>query len=143
MAGGYQAPASPAPVSGPGSLSRRTDGGPGQPLRTLGDAQYGEEALYQEQQRAAPLAQDPSIPSPSPSDIAGAGEDVIPFGAPTQRPDEPVTAGADAGLGPGSEVLGSYREPRGTITFVLRGLQAHDLTGAIADLYREAERRGL
>jgi hypothetical protein len=31
---------------------------------------------------------------------------VIPLGAPTQRPNEPVTAGVDAGPGPGSDVLG-------------------------------------
>jgi hypothetical protein len=31
---------------------------------------------------------------------------VIPLGAPTNRPMEPVTAGVDAGPGPGSEILG-------------------------------------
>jgi hypothetical protein len=31
---------------------------------------------------------------------------VIPLSAPTQRPGEPVTAGVDAGPGPGREVLG-------------------------------------
>jgi hypothetical protein len=33
-------------------------------------------------------------------------ENVIPLGAPSRRPDEPVTAGVDAGPGPGREVLG-------------------------------------
>lgn len=34
-----------------------------------------------------------------------AGEQLTPFGAPTQRPDEPVTAGIDMGAGPGSDAL--------------------------------------
>lgn len=33
-------------------------------------------------------------------------ESVVPLGAPTRRPDEPVTAGVDAGPGPGREILG-------------------------------------
>ena len=32
-------------------------------------------------------------------------EPLIPLDAPTQRPDEPVTFGVDAGPGPGAEVL--------------------------------------
>ncbi len=32
--------------------------------------------------------------------------DVVPLTAPSRRPDEPVTAGVDAGPGPGSEILG-------------------------------------
>jgi hypothetical protein len=31
---------------------------------------------------------------------------VVPLNAPSRRPDEPVTAGVDAGPGPGREVLG-------------------------------------
>jgi len=31
---------------------------------------------------------------------------VVPLTAPTQRPDEPVTAGVDVGPGPGREILG-------------------------------------
>jgi hypothetical protein len=44
MAGGYQKPSKPASVSGPGKLSRRTDGGPAQKLRDIPDAKYGENA---------------------------------------------------------------------------------------------------
>jgi hypothetical protein len=54
--GGYQPPAHPAPVSGPGALSARTDGGPGQPVKHLSDAQYGEDASYVSQQQGAPVA---------------------------------------------------------------------------------------
>jgi len=42
--GGYRKPGNPAPVSGPGKLSRRTDGGPGskQAMREVpSNGQYG------------------------------------------------------------------------------------------------------
>lgn len=39
--------------------------------------------------------------------MAGAGPSLpIGFGEPTQRPGEPITAGADVGLGPGMAALG-------------------------------------
>ena len=40
--GGYQRPSSPAPVSGPGSMSQRTDGGPSQPIRDMTGGDYGD-----------------------------------------------------------------------------------------------------
>jgi hypothetical protein len=105
-AGGYQAPNNPAPVSGPGALSQRTD----QPIRQLGNAKYGEQKSFQQAQQGAPMAGGPGIPGgPPPSAFAaaagGAGSGVTPFSAPTQRPGEPVTAGAPRGAGPGSEAL--------------------------------------
>ncbi len=36
--------------------------------------------------------------------------DVVPFGAPTMRPNEPVTSGIDLGPGPGSASLGLLDE---------------------------------
>lgn len=101
------APAQPAPVSGPGSLSRRTDGGPAQKLSRLPDAKYGEQATYQADQRGAALSQTPTpqIPAPNPLENPAAAN-VVPFDAPTQRPNEPVTSGASMGAGPGIEALG-------------------------------------
>jgi hypothetical protein len=80
--GGYQQPASPAPVSGPGRMSKRTDGGPAQKLRDLPDAQYGEAATYRDLQQQAPLAQTPS-PTAAPAAGGGGGQPVIPFGEST------------------------------------------------------------
>lgn len=105
--GGYQAPANPATVSLPGRLSRRTDGGPSNPTQgraQLPDAAYGEQMTFQNDQ-AAPMAATPGpdqVNQPPPPDLS----QVVPFGAPTGRPNEPVTAGADAGSGPGSSSLG-------------------------------------
>lgn len=104
--GGYQKPSNPAPVSGPGALSQRTDGGPGQPIRELPNADYGEAKTFREAQQNAPLA---SSGAPSPSGAAPGGQggpQAIGFDADTMNPGEPVTAGADAGEGPGMEALG-------------------------------------
>ena len=56
--GGYRKPKHPAPVSGPGKDSRRTDGGPAdrQAMRDLPNAKYGEQADYAAVQGGAPLA---------------------------------------------------------------------------------------
>jgi hypothetical protein len=59
---------------------------------------YGQRAELQGLAGGAPMAQAPSQPMSAPTPVVGAFE-------PTQRPDEPVTAGVNAGEGPGSEVL--------------------------------------
>lgn len=103
-AGGYQKPSNPAPVSGPGAQSKRTDGGPAQALRELPDAQYGEAATFRADQQGAPLAQTPSAArSPRPARGGGAGSNLPSLGAPTGRPNEPVTAGL--GGPPGEDPL--------------------------------------
>ena len=101
-------PSNPAPVSGPGALSRRTDGGPAQKLRELPNAQYGEAQTFRELQQGAALAQsNPVSSSPTTGSMAGGGTpSIIPLNAPTTRPDEPVTAGSAFGPGPGPEALG-------------------------------------
>jgi hypothetical protein len=104
--GGYRRPAKPAPASGPGKLSRRTDGGPAkQPLRALPDAAYGEQATFRGDQQGAPMAKAQTAPQGAPAPQADLSR-VVPFAADSQRPGEPVTAGAAAGAGPGMEALG-------------------------------------
>lgn len=99
--GGYQPPAQPAAVSGPGRLSQRTDGGPGQPIRVAPGGEYGSRQALVSQQQAAPLA----AASEGRGGTAGPGRPAVPsqltegiFG-PTRRPDEPVTAGIPMGAG--------------------------------------------
>lgn len=106
--GGYRRPANPAPVSGPGALSQRTDGGPGAKAAAvkLPDAGYGEQKQFQEIQRGAPIAKggaaDPTAGAPqAPVSVPPPG-----LGDPSMRPEQPVTAGANAGAGPGQDVLG-------------------------------------
>lgn len=105
--GGYQAPNSPAPVSGPGPLSQRTDGGPGQPIRSMPAAYYGERQEMNDIQAGAPMAQG-QMPAGGPVPLPNASTPPAapmtpptPLTAPTERPDEPITAGVPIGPGPG------------------------------------------
>jgi len=104
--GGYRRPTNPAPVSGPGQLSQRTDGGPQQVQANMTGMPYGENAEFNTMQSMAPMAASPSARSPRASSRsagagAGGGMSATPLFAPTQRPDEPVTAGAPFGPGAG------------------------------------------
>lgn len=155
--GGYQRPTNPAPVSGPGSLSRRTDGGPAQALTELPNARYGEGSEYMSLQQGAPLAAAqpspatqqaaPNLADPNVDPLAalasGMGQYDLPtpLAAPTQRPDEPITAGAPLGLGadPAPEVA----MPSNRVSDLLGRMLENDLTGDVAELYRNALRRGL
>lgn len=93
--GGKRQPNKPAPVSGPGALSARTDGGPGnasQPVRVATGQPYGVAGALAAQQQAAPLATSQPAPAAAPS----AGRSPLPVAnafAPTRRPDEPVNRG--------------------------------------------------
>jgi hypothetical protein len=115
--GGYQRPTSPAPVSGPGSLSQRTDGGPAhkQAAKYISGLPYGQGQEMMNTQSSAPMEASTPTPNPVPaSQIAAAGQQeqpvapmpVIPLNAPTQRPDEPVTSGANLGPGPDMASMG-------------------------------------
>ena len=110
--GGSRTPANPAPVSGPGAMSRRTDGGPAQPARYMAGGDYGDGQAMMDLQTSAPMSASPTPQTRAQS--AGAGQGVaapVPLGAPTQRPDEPVTEGNPMGAGAGPSVLSSYGSP--------------------------------
>jgi hypothetical protein len=99
--GGYRTPSNPAPVSGPGAHSARTDRGPKQHEITGGS--YGSSQEFQAQQSAAPLAPPAAsgangAPAPDFSSLVG-------LGAPSAMPDVPITDGAAAGAGVGPEAM--------------------------------------
>jgi len=111
----------PAMFSGPGAQSRRTDGGPAskQAQRYIaGMPNYGDGQQLMDLQASAPMASAPQTPAPSKTAIVQAAQQggqaqpaapqqqVTPLLAPTQRPNEPVTAGSFLGAGPGPEALG-------------------------------------
>lgn len=107
--GGYQRPTSPAPVSGPGSLSQRTDGGPAhkQAAKYISGLPYGQGQEMMNIQSSAPMEASAPTPTPAPAtQTIAEPAPVIPLTAPTQNPGEPVTSGVDAGLGPGMASLG-------------------------------------
>lgn len=136
--GGYRRPSSPAPTSGPGAISRRTDTGPAQQIRRLPNAGYGQSEQFVNLQKDAPLAQQPIAAPPSAPPSAGGGpppgaaatqaqnlaQPPVPFGGASQRPNEPVTAGAAAGPGPGPEVLGTPAPQGQTFQTALQTLQS-------------------
>lgn len=150
--GGYQAPANPAPVSGPGALSQRTDGGPKQGVVSLPDAKYGENRDFVAQQQGAPLSKSPeqstapvaSGGSQPPPDAAAAGNpalDIVHMAAPTGRPGEPVTAGAALGPGPGPAPA---PEPAPmSITQAMQPYIANDHTGQLTALLWSLNEMGL
>jgi hypothetical protein len=94
--GGNRTPRQPAAVSGPGALSQRTDGGAGQPIRAASNQPYGARQATETQQAAAPLASGGGGAAPRSTGTVGANGSPLPpidaFG-PTQRPNEPMTAG--------------------------------------------------
>jgi len=104
--GGYRKPTNPAPVSGPGKASRRTDGGPldmKQNQVQVTGMGYGENKELNDIQAQAPLAAAmPNIPASAPEVQMPTP---IALTEPTQRPMEPLTAGLPFGPGVGREAL--------------------------------------
>jgi len=121
--GGYRAPSNPAPVSGPGALSQRTDGGPTQGATYISGLPYGQGQETYANQVAAPMAGN-SYAMEMPTELM----------APTQRPNEPITSGIDIGAGPGSEALNlpNQEEP---ISVTMRKLAQFDPTGEAEIIY--------
>jgi hypothetical protein len=91
-----------AGVSGPGKFSKRTDG------LSFESTEYGSGVENAANKAGAPLASTPDVRGARASEVRAAAQSapVTPLYAPTQRPEEPVTAGIPMGAGPGPEVLG-------------------------------------
>ena len=142
--GGYQRPSNPAPVSGPGALSRRTDG---QPARWVASQQYGEGQEMMDIQQSAPMSKAPAQPRIPRAGAASAGAavpqgagNVVPLFAPTNRPDEPVTAGAP--FGPGRNPTETTRGQRRSVADSIQKLLPYDDSGSLQMFYRMAVKRG-
>lgn len=123
--------------AGPGKFSTRTDGLSFQPDT------YGQGVEMAAAKAGAPLAKTPDVRGATNTEIrqAVAQEPVTPLFAPSQRPDEPITAGIAMGAGPGPEVLGMTRTVE-KLSDTLAKLLPFDDTGDIAILYQEALARG-
>jgi len=128
--GGYRQPSNPAPVSGPGALSQRTDGGAlegmTQPAKYISGLPWGEGQATYDQQTSAPMAGGSSPVMP----------DVTPLMAPTKRPNEPVTMGNDMGAGAGSEALAGMPNFTPSPVATFRQLAQFDNTGEAELIYR-------
>ncbi len=127
-----------AGAAGPGPYSKRTDG------LSFQSPEYGAGVENAAIKAGAPLAKTPDVRPTSLSDQGMAPsqvERVTPLFAPSERPDEPITAGIAMGAGPGPEVLGTARVTIKT-SDTLAKLLPFDDTGEIAILYQEALARG-
>ena len=128
--GGYRQPNNPAPVSGPGALSQRTDGGATegmtQPQQRYTGFEYGANKGLQEQQSGAPMAGNPYPMA-----------DITPLTAPTQRPEEPVTAGINMGAGPGTEAMRGIPNRAPSLIDTIKHLTQFDPSGDAELIYRQ------
>jgi hypothetical protein len=121
-----------AGASGPGKFSKRTD---------LPSAYYGEGVETSAIKSGAPLASTPDV-RPSQAPAVPAQEAVTPLFAPTQRPEEPITAGVAVGAGPGPEALTMAKSAE-KLSDTLAKMLPYDETGEVEILYQRALARGL
>lgn len=126
-----------AGAAGPGKFSKRTD---------LPSQYYGEGVETASVKSGAPLASTRGVADNvggRPANAPVSSAPVTELFAPSQRPDEPVTAGIDMGAGPGSEVLGMQSPlSQRKMSDILAEMIPFDNTGDIAILYQQALARG-
>jgi len=133
--GGYRQPMNPAPVSAPGALSQRTDGGAidgmTQPQQSYTGFEYGKNKAIQEQQSGASMAGNP-FPT----------MDITPLSAPTARPNDPVTSGINYGPGPGTEVMRGMPNYSPSLVDTIKHLAQFDPSGDAELIYRSLTDQG-
>ena len=143
--GGKRTPANPAPVSGPGRMSQRTDGGPQQVQAEMSGMPYGENAEFNTMQSAAPMSATPAM-RPSRGGKAASpargSSPMVPLFSQTQRPDEPITAGAPFGPGDGPMMMNTSAPTRTTFSSTFRKIANNSSDPRIARLAYIAEQRG-
>lgn len=117
----------PKPVSGPGRLSQRTD------MIPSGGA-YGERKAMVEQisQGNNAMPEQPSTPMPKVTELF----------APSESPQEPVTAGNLLGMGPGPEILNLPKRSFSPLQTLYRLAQS-DPTGEIEMVLKDLRDRGM
>lgn len=128
-----------------------------QPKRELPDAKYGENKSFEAAQDVArPTDAQALPPAPAPTEFTGSepyAQDAVNaaplteltgFSAPSERPGEPITAGAPLGAGPNGMALGPNAPmPVGRLSQTLAESVAADSSGVIAELVEYFDRMGL
>lgn len=121
---GFNVPNNPAPVSGPGALSKRTDGGPTQAATYIPGLPYGQGQETYANQVAQPLAGN-SYAQEMPTELL----------AKTTRPDEVITSGVDVGPGVGASAI-TLPNRQSTLANTLQALIQYDPSGEAELAYR-------
>jgi hypothetical protein len=131
------APMNPlAGVAGPGKYSVRTDN------LDMGSTAYGEGVETAAIKSGAPLAKTGDVRGVPASEVrASVTETVTPLYAPTQRPEEEITAGVDIGPGVGSSALMMGKSAE-KLSDALAKMLPYDETGEIGILYQQALSKG-
>jgi len=133
-------------VSGPGKFSARTDLPP--------SSSYGEGVQTAAIASGAPIASASDVRGATNTELRAAGRQnlgaeptqqtpLTPLFAPTQRPDEPITAGIDMGAGAGSNALMMKSSMTEKYSDTLAKLLPYDETGEIGILYQNMVARGM
>ena len=134
-------------VSGPGSTSKRTDLNVSrQPVRYMANGSYGEgQELLSLQQGADMAGQTPSMgvaTRPAAAAFA-ATSPITQLTAPTERPNEPQTAGMP--FGPGTNFINlppsTQRTPATVASEMLSNPQVQDIAG-VAEIFMAMEGQG-
>ena len=127
-----------AGAAGPGKFSKRTDG------MSFQSTEYGSGVENTANKAGAPLATSPDVRATSRSEMGMAPSQITPLYAPSERADEPITAGIAMGEGPGPEVMGmNSGVPAESLSNILAQMLPYDTNGEIALLYEQAVSRGL
>ena len=129
-------------VSGPGKFAKRTD-------LQYQPTEYGQGVEMAQQKAGAPLASTPDVRGATNTAVRQAAESaavtpqeaLTPLFAPSQRPDEPITAGVDVGPGPGANALAMGKATE-KLSDVLVKMLPYDTDGSIAIMYQNALARG-
>ena len=125
--------------AGPGKYSTRTDN------LQMGSTAYGEGVETQAIKSGAPLSTTPDVNPARAGDVreAAGQAPVTELFAPSQRPDEPITAGIDMGEGPGANAMMMRSQMTEKYSDTLAKLLPYDESGEIAILYQGMLARGL
>ncbi len=123
--------------AGPGKFSTRTD------KLEMGSTGYGEGVETQAIKSGAPLSTTPDVRPARAGDVreAATQSPITGLYAPTQRPNEPITAGIDMGEGPGANALLMQKNAI-KLSDSLAAMLPYDTTGEVAVLYQEALAQG-
>lgn len=112
-----------------------------QPITVASGQTYGSRQEQVDAQRAIPLPAPAPPPAPTAQGTVTAGP-LTPLSAPTQRPDEPLTAGLPMGAGPGPEALGPLGSPESDVVDILRGVYGAYPTEEIRGLIEQLQNQG-
>jgi hypothetical protein len=126
--GGYRQPNNPAPVSGPGMLSKRTDGGAtegmSQPVQQYTGGAYGQNKALREQQSAESMYATPELPA------------IPELDAPTNYKNEDISHGANWNPNtPGLKTAGIRGLQPPTVQNTVYNAMQYDKSGQLEAIY--------